>query len=119
MLLINIHELEVVLADAVVLAALKDNVEHVGRILGLERQDILVLGSAQHLGQRGQVETQGDVAVAAVRGEALSLEHHGYEGHVRVVHGLEGDARVIAVKVAVLDEVLDGVNDLRCSGFDG
>ena len=29
-----------------------------------------------------------------------------------VVHGLKGDAGVIAVEVAVLDEVLDGVDDL-------
>lgn len=30
-----------------------------------------------------------------------------------VVHGLEGDAGVIAVEVAVLDEILDGVDDLE------
>ena len=29
-----------------------------------------------------------------------------------VVHGLEGDAGVIAVEVAVLDEIFDGVDDL-------
>lgn len=31
-----------------------------------------------------------------------------------VVHGLESDAGVIAVEVAVLDQVLDGVDDLHC-----
>jgi hypothetical protein len=31
---------------------------------------------------------------------------------VGVVHGLERNAGVIAVEVAVLDEVLDGVDDL-------
>jgi hypothetical protein len=31
---------------------------------------------------------------------------------VRVVHGLERDTRVIAVEVAVLYEVLDGIDDL-------
>jgi hypothetical protein len=31
---------------------------------------------------------------------------------VRVVHGLQGDAGVIAVKVAVLDEILDGIDNL-------
>jgi hypothetical protein len=31
---------------------------------------------------------------------------------VGVVHGLEGDTRVIAVEVAVLDQVLDRVDDL-------
>lgn len=55
-LLVNVHQLEVVLADAVVLAALEDQVQAVGRVLGLERQDILVLRRAQHLGQRRQVD---------------------------------------------------------------
>jgi hypothetical protein len=32
---------------------------------------------------------------------------------VRVIHGLEGDTGVIAVEVAVLDKVLDGVDDLE------
>jgi hypothetical protein len=32
---------------------------------------------------------------------------------VRVVHGLEGDAGVIAVEVAVLDEILDCIDDLK------
>jgi hypothetical protein len=32
---------------------------------------------------------------------------------VRVVHGLEGNAGVIAVEVAVLDEVLDRIDDLE------
>ena len=29
-----------------------------------------------------------------------------------VIHGLEGDAGVIAVEIAVLHEVLDGIDDL-------
>jgi hypothetical protein len=32
-----------------------------------------------------------------------------------VVHGLEGNARVIAVEVAVLDKVLDCIDQLRSS----
>jgi hypothetical protein len=31
---------------------------------------------------------------------------------VGVIHGLEGDAGVIAVEIAVLHEVLDGIDDL-------
>lgn len=111
-LLVNVHELQVILADTVVLAALKDEVEHIRRVLSLERQDIFVLGSAQHLGQRCQVDTQGNVAVASVGGEAFSLEHHGHERNVRVVHGLQSNARVIAVEVTVLDQVLDGIDNL-------
>ncbi len=32
-----------------------------------------------------------------------------------IVHGLEGDAGVIAVEVAVLNKVFDGVNDLEAA----
>jgi hypothetical protein len=32
---------------------------------------------------------------------------------VGVVHGLQRDARVIAVKVTILDEVLDGIDYLE------
>jgi hypothetical protein len=31
-----------------------------------------------------------------------------------VVHGLEGDSRVIAVEVAILDEILDRIDELYC-----
>ena len=30
-----------------------------------------------------------------------------------IVHGLEGNAGVIAVEVAILDQVFDGINDLE------
>lgn len=115
-LLVDVHELEVILAYAVVLGRLEDEVERVGRVLGLERQDVLVLGRAQHLRQGCQVHAQRDVAVAPVRRECLGLEHHGHERHVRVVHGLQRDARVIAVEVAVLHQVLDGIDNLSGRG---
>lgn len=34
-----------------------------------------------------------------------------------VIHGLEGDAGVIAVKVTVLNEVLDGVDNLKVERY--
>lgn len=114
-LLVNVHELQVVLAEPVALAALEDEVQDVGRVLGLEGEDVLVLGRAEHLGERGQVDAQGDVAVAAVGREALGLEHHGHQRDVRVVHGLQRDARVIAVEVTVLHQIFDGVDHLGAS----
>jgi hypothetical protein len=66
MLLIDIHQLDIVLAQPIRLLALKHQIHHVGRILGLEREDIVVLRGAQHLGQRAQVDAQRQVAVAAV-----------------------------------------------------
>lgn len=110
--MVDIHELEVVLRDPVVLGALEQQVQAVGRVLGLEREHVVVLRRPEHLGQRREVDAQRDVAVAAEGREGVGTEGHGHEGDVRVVHGLEGDAAVIAVEVAVLHQVLDGVDDL-------
>lgn len=115
MLLVNVHKLDIVLAEAVGLGALEHQVNGIGRVLGLEGEDVFVLGGAEDLGQGEQVDAEGDVTVAAVGGEALSAEKHGDQGNVGVVHGLESDAGVIAVEVAVLDEVLDGVDDLAAT----
>jgi hypothetical protein len=58
------------------------------------------------------VYTKGNIAVASVWGETFCLEHHGDKGDVGVVHGLEGDTAVIAVEVAVLDKIFDGIHHL-------
>ena len=88
MLLINIHELQIILADAIILAALKHQVENIRRVLGLEREDILVLRGAKDFGEGGEVYAEGDVAVASKGGKGFGFEHHGHEGDVGVVHGL-------------------------------
>jgi len=113
MLLVDVHELEVILGDSVVGLALEHQVENVGRILSLEGQDVIVLGSAEDLGEGGEVNAEGNVAIAAERFKAFCLEQHSDQGDVAVIHGLEGDAAVIAVEVAVLHEVLDRIDDLQ------
>lgn len=112
MLLINVHELDVVLAQSVALCALENQVDNIGRVLGLEGEDIFVLCAAEDLGEGGKVDAECEVAVAAERREGFGLEHHGDEGDVGVVHGLERNTGVIAVEVAVLDKVFDGIDDL-------
>lgn len=111
-LLINVHQLDVVFTDPIVQCAFKHEVDDVWRVLGFERQDIFVLRTAEHFGQRCEIDAQGDVAVAAERGEGFGLEHHRHQGHVGIVHGLESDARVIAIEVAILDQVLDRLDHL-------
>ena len=113
MLLVDIHQLDIVLAYPVRLRALEHQVHGIRRVVGLQSQHILVLSSPQDLGQRDQIDAQGDVAVAAVGREPFGAEQHGHQRHVRVVHGLQGDSGVIAVEVAVLHEILDGVGDLQ------
>lgn len=112
MLLVNVHELDVVLAQPVALRALEHQVDDIRRILGLECENVIVLCAAQDLGKGGEVDAERKVAIAAEGREGFGLEHHGDESDVGVVHGLERDAGVIAVEVAVLDEILDGVDDL-------
>jgi hypothetical protein len=112
MLLVNIHKLQVILAQPVALAALENQVQNIRSILSLDCQDILILGGTQDFGEGSEVDTECNVAVASVWGEGLGLQHHGDERDVGIVHGLESNAGVIAVEVAVLDEILDGIDDL-------
>lgn len=114
MLLVNIHELDIILADPSVVVGLKDEIDDVGRVLSLDSEDVIAAGSAKHLCERAQVDTKGNVAVAAEGVEGFGLEHHGDEGDVGVVHGLQRDARVIAVEVTVLNKVLDSIDNLIC-----
>lgn len=115
MLLVNVHELEIVLVQPVRLRALEHEVDHVGRVVGLDGQDIFILSGAEHLGQGDEVDAEGDVSVASVRGEGFGEELHRDQRHVGVIHGLEGNAGIIAVKVAVLHEVSDGIDNLEGS----
>ena len=112
MLLVDVHQLDVVLADSVALRALEDEVDDIRRVLGLEGQDILVLGGTEDLLQGDKVDTESDVAIASEGGEGVGLEQHGDEGDVRVVHGLEADTRVVTFEVAILDKVLDSFDNL-------
>lgn len=112
MLLVDVHELDVVLANPVALSALEDQVDNIGSVLRLEGQDVFVLCATEDFCEGGEVDAEGKVAVATEGREGLGLEHHGNEGDVGVVHGLERDTGVIAIEVAVLHEVLDGVDDL-------
>lgn len=82
MLLINVHQLDVVLADSVALGALEDEVDDIGRVLGLEGQNVLVLGGAEDLLQGDEVDTEGDVAIASEGREGVGLEQHGDKGDV-------------------------------------
>ena len=111
-LLVNVHELEVVFGDPLGFDVLELQVEHIGRVLGLEGEDIFVSCRPQHLCERGQVETERDVAVATIGRKAAGPENHGYKRDMAVIHRLQRDSTVIAVEVAVLYEILDRIDDL-------
>lgn len=94
------------------LRALEHEVDHIGRVVGLNGQDILILSGAQHLCQGDEVDAESDISVASVRGEGFGEELHRDQCNMGVIHGLEGNAGVIAVEIAVLHEVSDCIDNL-------
>lgn len=112
MFLINVHELDVVFAYPIVRRALEDKIDDIWSIFGLQSEDVCCLCGFQNLCEGGKVDSESNVAVASVWAEGFRFQHHGNEGNMGVIHGLEGNARVIAVEVTILDEVLDSVDDL-------
>jgi len=115
MFLVDIHELDVILAQPRCGAGFEEQVDDIRRVLSLDGKGVVVSSGTKDLCKRTQVDSERNIAVAAEGIEGFGFEHHGDKGDVRVVHGLERDARVIAVEVAVLYEVLDGVDDLLLS----
>lgn len=63
-------------------------------------------------GLPGEIHAHDEVPVAAVLVEPLGAEVEGHERHVRVVHGLQLDPRVGAVPRRLVQQVLDGLQDL-------
>ncbi|KAJ8544259.1 hypothetical protein ON010_g12008 [Phytophthora cinnamomi] len=90
---------------------LEHDVERVAVVLRRERQGVVVARALEDLGQRRRLHAQRDVAVAAVVLEALGAQQQRHERHVRAVHGLQRQARLGAVDVALGDEVLHGLHD--------
>jgi hypothetical protein len=76
MLLINIHKLQIILAQSIALAALKHQIENIRRVLSLDSQDIFILGGTENFCEGSKVDTKSHVAIASIRGETLCLEHH-------------------------------------------
>jgi hypothetical protein len=115
MLLVNVHELDVVLADPVLATRLEHDIDDIGGVFRLYVENIIVPCCAEDLGQGAKVNTESDVSIAAVARKSVGLERHRDEGYVGVVHGLKVDTGIIAVEVAVLHKVFDSINHLQLS----
>ena len=115
MFLINVHQLDIVLAKTIGVRTLKDHVDNIWSIFGLQCEDIVVLCGSEDFGEGGEVDAERNVPIATEGSEHLSFEHHRDQRNVGVVHSLESDSGVIAIEVAVLNQVFDRVDDLqRC-----
>jgi hypothetical protein len=88
MLLINVHQLDVIFAQSIGFCVLKDEVDNIRGVLSLESEDVFILSCTKNFRERVQVDAESDISVASEEGEHLGLEHHGYQGNMGVVHGL-------------------------------
>lgn len=86
--------------------------EDIGGIISLKGDDIVVSGTAQDLGERDQVDAEGERAIASVGLESIVTEQQGNKSDVRVVHGLKRNTIIRAVEVGICDQLLDGFKDL-------
>ena len=84
----------------------------VTHVLGLDSDDVIVVGALKNLGEARHVHANAHVAVASVVLEAVGLELHRHQRHVGRVHCLQGDACGRAVEVGLGHEVLDGLDEL-------
>ena len=78
MLLVDIHQLNIVLAKSVGVRTLEDKVDNIGGVFSFEGEDVIVLRSAEDLGEGGEVDAERNVSIASEWSEHLSLQHHGY-----------------------------------------
>lgn len=74
MLLVDIHELDIIFAYPVLVGRLEHNVDNIRCVFRLYAKDIFVLCCAENLGQGTKVDTESDVTVAAVILERCALQ---------------------------------------------
>ena len=70
------------------------------------------LNLLQDLGHAVKVHSHGKLPVASELVKTIMTKVHSNKGNVAVVHGLELDTRVTAVPCGLLEQVLDGLQDL-------
>ena len=70
-LLINVHEFDVVFADPVLIWALEDEVDHIRSVFRLQCQNIIRLCCTEDFHEGCEVDSQSDVAIAAKWRESL------------------------------------------------
>lgn len=73
---------------------------------------IIISCAFEDLAQILDAETHGKVAIATVPLETSLVKLKSNQCYVWWVHGLEGDASAVHIKVNVLNEFFDGIDDL-------
>ena len=65
MLLINVHELDIIFAQPITLAALENQVDGIRVVIGFQRQDVFVLSTSKYFHQGAEIDAEGDVAITS------------------------------------------------------
>ena len=76
MLLVNVHKLDIVLADAVILGVLKDDIDHVGGVFGLDGENVGSRSGAKNFLKGPQIDANGNISVTSEGRECSGGEEH-------------------------------------------
>ena len=89
MLLVEVHQLHLVVGDLLLVGRLEHEGDGVGLVLRLDRDNVVGVGALQDLAHAAEVHAHGELAVATELVEPVGPQGHGHQGDVAVVHGLE------------------------------
>ncbi len=98
--------------NASVLRALEQESQVISGIVGLEGNDIFIVRTFENLAQVCGIESQILCTIASVVVQSVAIEMDRNEGNMRRIHGLNGNSIVAAIHICILDQILDGINDL-------
>jgi hypothetical protein len=83
-------------------------VKHVSFVSSFESANVVVFCAFEDLGETGEVDAERHWTIAAVSFESGRRKFHGDERDVRIVHRLENDTLLVALKIRVGYEFFDG-----------
>ena len=81
--------------------------QHIRGVSSSQGDSIIIFGTLQDFREAGQVDAQGHRSVTAVECKPLRTQIDSHKCDVRVVHRLELDAVLGALKVGICDKLLD------------
>jgi hypothetical protein len=110
---VNVHELEIKLREALGIWGLKHEGDGISIVFTLHGDGIIVRSTFKDLGEVLELHAHRDVAVAAIVLKAVRAELKGDEGDMGGIHGLQTKSSAVAIKIGVINEVLNGLNDLQ------
>lgn len=94
----------------------KHESDSVASIISFNGNNIIISSALQHLGHIVEIHSHGEVPITAIMLKAFGSEEESDERHVAGIHGLKGEATGGAVEVGIVDELLDGLQDLLEEG---